>query len=529
MKLQSTFFDILTPEQRETLKRKIQSGEISPDSKEIKDLIKLRYQNDPIGFAMMFCRERFINPETGDLFPSPSFHQDLVDMVDSEDAKGNKFAIAAPRGHAKSTLFTFIYSLHALLFDKAKFILLVSASEDIAKRFLRSLREEFEFNKDIEWLFGPQKTDKWSETEFMISHNRATVIAKGRGAQVRGLQANIGKRPDLIICDDLEDDELVLSETRRHDLESWFTSALIPALDPQVGRLIFVGTVLHMDSLLNRLLDDETYPGFDSRRYRALQPDGTVLWPEYQTKERLEKEKQDYIAAGKLSKFYMEYQNDPTPEEAAKFRPEYFQFFDKLPDPKEITTEIYVDLGGGSANKETADPTAMVVLCLDKDNVFYVNDYVNERFGTNTAKIINKMFELDYRYRPQRFVIENTQATNMIKSALVIEMKKRGKYLNVEYINPTKGNGSDRRGKMSDGKYNRIAALEAPFKFGGIKIRKWMTELQEQLIMFPRGQHDDLIDALAYGYMNMEPQIKIDERYLSQFNDYEPLYPEIGL
>jgi len=520
-------FAFLTPKQKKRLKEKLQSGEIDMNSDEVKDLIKLRYENDPIGFAKQYCPERFKDPRTGELFESPAFHQEMLDIIDDEEVEEKRFALAAPRGHAKSTLLTFIYTMHAMLFEKAKFIVIISASEDIAKRFVRTVRDEFEYNEDIKWLFGDLKTDKWSETEFTIT-NKATLIAKGRGAQLRGLQQH-GKRPDLVICDDLEDDELVLSELRRMDLENWFVSALLPAVDPIVGKVVLVGTVLHMDSLLNRLLNPELYPDFTTRKYQAIQKDGSTLWPERYPPEKLEKEKQNYMTKGKLSKFFMEYQNDPAPDEAAKFRQEYFQYFEDLPPRQEIALEMFVDLGGGGASKENADPTAMVVIGLDNENTFYVHDYVNRRFGTDTNAMINTMFDLARKHQPSKITIENTMATNMIKSALKIEMKKRGMYLNIDYVNPTRGSGGQKRGNMSDGKYMRIAALEAPFKFGGIKIRKWMTELQEQLIMFPRGQHDDLIDALSYGYMHMTPRLKPRDERLARDESYEALYPEIGL
>ena len=96
--------------------------------------------------------------------------------------------------------------------------------------------------------------------------------------------------------------------------------------------------------------------------------------------------------------------------------------------------------------------------------------------------------------------IEKTAATNMIRAALERKLLAKRLHLRIEYVAPTRGS-ADRRGTMSDGKFQRIAAMEAPFKLGVIRIRKWQTKLYEQLLAFPRGKHDDLIDALSYGYM----------------------------
>jgi predicted phage terminase large subunit-like protein len=428
--------------------------------------------------------------------------------------------------HAKSTSMTFFYPLFMALYEKKKFIVIISASEDSAKKFLRRIRSELEANSLIHYVFGPQKTDKWSETELRLQ-NGTTIIAKGRGAQMRGLLSG-HTRPDLAILDDLEDDELVRSQMRRLDLEDWFNGAVLPTLAPKSGTIVYVGTILHEDSLLNRLLNKKLYPDFKSLKYAAIDKDtNEALWPERFSMEDLLRKKEAYIARDKLANFYMEYLNDPIPQESAVFKPEFFQYYDDLPARNQLVTEVFIDLGGGST-KKTADPTAMVVLCLDKHNTIFINDYINDKMGVDTKQIANAMFELYGKYRPSKFTIEKTTATNMIMQALNAEMIRRNTHLNVEYVNPTRGSGSDRRGLMSDGKYQRIAAMQAAFKLGVIKMRPWMTELKEQLQAFPRATHDDLTDALAYGYLFM--QRRIDEMDDDEDDlTYEPLYPELGI
>jgi len=356
------------------------------------------------------------------------------------------------------------------------------------------------------WLFGPQKSAKWSEKEIQLT-NGCRIYAKGRGGQMRGLKER-GTRPDLIICDDLEDSELVRSELRRIDLEDWFNGDVLPTLEPKIGQLIFIGTILHEASLLNRVLDKELYPDFTTHIYRAIIEDDTSsptpypLWPERFSLDDLNKIKESYLVRGQLSTFFMEYMNDPMPSEGATFKQEYFQYFDELPhNPNEpIVKEIFIDLGGGGL-KKTADDTAMLVLATNTvTGDMYVEDYVAEKMGTDTDRMIQHIFTLAKQHSVNRVFIEKTAATNMIRSALERKMAASQRHLRVEYLSATRGS-ADRRGNMSDGKFQRIAAMEAPFKLGVIKIRKWQTKLIEQLLAFPRGQHDDLIDALAYGYM----------------------------
>ena len=535
----------LTSDQKEALRAKIKSGELTANSPEIKQLIVKRFDDQPLLFAQHMLKEHCIDhskPKVTDaegrevpvLFTSPKFHQEVIGLT-----KDHRFlGIAAPRGHAKSTLISFFYILWSAVYEKKKNIIIVSETEGAAISFLRRIKDEFETNQYLMWLFGDLKSAKWSETEARLT-NGVVFHAKGRGAQLRGL-IDGNRRPDLIVLDDIEDDELVRSQTRRLDVETWLNGTVLPTMEPQIGQLIFIGTILHEDSLLNRVLNKELYPDFTTRRYQAIdQKTGEVLWPERFSEKYLLDIKKNYMARGLLAKFYMEYLNDPIPTEDATFKREYFQFFDEIPktmpagvggteQPTDPRCVVYVDLGGGSV-KASADPTAMVAVAITRDNNIYVNDYINDRMGVDTDKIIQSLFDICARNNTRKVVIEKTMATNMLMPAIEARMKKDNVFLNIELINPTRGSG-DRRGNMSDGKYQRIASMEAGFKLGVIKLRGWMTEMQEQLLAFPRAKHDDLVDALAYGFQHLPRRAILRHHEEDELiEDYEPLNSSIGV
>lgn len=536
--------DFLTPEEKESIKQKIDSKEWDSNSPELKKIIIKRFDDDILGFARHILKEHLIDhskaptekDENGNfipvLLPSPTFHRELVDLYETESL----IAVAAPRGHAKSTITSFFYLIHVALYVKKKNIVIVSETEEAAKTFLRRIKDELETNKLILWLFGSQKSDKWSETQARLS-NGVMFHAKGRGAQLRGLIEG-NRRPDLIVLDDIEDEELVRSQTRRLDVETWLNGTVLPTIEPSIGQIIFIGTILHEDSLLARVLNKELYPDFTTRRYQALDPEsGEALWPERFSKKLLNSIKESYLSRGLLAQFYMEYLNDPIPQESAVFKSTYLQHFLEVPqtiqngdqaEPSSPVTIVYVDLGGGSI-KAGADPTAMVALTITRDNNIYVNDYINDRMGVDTDLIISSLINICERNNTKKVVIEKTMATNMLMPALEAKMREKGIYLNIELISPTRGS-SDRRGNMSDGKYQRIAAMEAAFKLGVIRIRPWMKELEEQLLAFPRAKHDDLVDALAYGFQHL-PRRSILKHYNEEdlVDDYVPLNPSIGI
>jgi hypothetical protein len=88
----------------------------------------------------------------------------------------------------------------------------------------------------------------------MQDGHRFSIMAKGAEQQLRGAKW-AAKRPDLIVCDDIEEDECVINKERREKFRKWFFGALLPlrsdTMDSTCG-----GTILHMDSILERLMPE---------------------------------------------------------------------------------------------------------------------------------------------------------------------------------------------------------------------------------------------------------------------------------
>lgn len=253
-------------------------------------------------------------------------------------------AIACPRGHGKSTMLAIGLPLWVALewegmphFKRAPYIVIVSDTADQAKARLADIRDQLEGNSELIARYGhqaPQGSEgqrrrqagrrrQWKQDTLELA-NGVIIRALGQGSKrVRGLVRD-GRRPSLLLVDDLENDEAVDTEEQRNKLRSWFTKALIPVgLEGEVLTLV-LGTILHADALLTRLLSAEHFPTFLKRRYAALvndqgEPDsyGTrPLWPEYWTLHALERRR---AKIGSLA-FAQEYLNIPIDDAAAIFR-----------------------------------------------------------------------------------------------------------------------------------------------------------------------------------------------------------------
>ena len=226
--------------------------------------------------------------EFSKLFPNhiqskvPEFHKEIY----QEQTKLEGYVgIAAPRGFSKSTVTDLVFLLWCALNVKRHFIVLISDSFSQAVMMLESAKEEIESNELIQWLYENPSTSTWANDDIEIEGINATsepvkvkVMAKGAGMKVRGLKY-LSHRPDLILIDDLENDELVRSEDRRRKLKKWITMSVIPALAKD-GCIVAIGTVLHRDSLINNILQKkDEFASWRSRKYQAI-TEGESLWPD---------------------------------------------------------------------------------------------------------------------------------------------------------------------------------------------------------------------------------------------------------
>lgn len=407
---------------------------------------------------------------------TPDFHKEIYSLYENKE---NRIAIAAPRGHAKSTITDLVYLAWEIVRKKRNFILIVSDTYSQAVMFLETLKSEFEANDRLKGFYGELKSDKWSEGEITV--NGIRIKALGAGMKVRGLKY-LEHRPDLIIVDDLENDEMVESQERREKLERWVNGALVPSLDKN-GRIIFIGTILHYGSLLAKLVGIDTYQEFIKRTYRALNNE-KAIWPEHLNGEELAKIKEDYLQKGQGYLFYQEYQNDPVSGENRKFKLEKIKYYtEEQIQSKRLATYITLDRAYSTA--KTADATGIIVLSVDSENYWYVRKA--ERFKGNEKELIDKIFDLKSYYEPVKIGIEQKAFEFTLKPTLQDEMRRRDIFFGIVEL---KDQGRS--------KNLRIEGLLPRFENGTIFLLKNMADLIDELITFPFGVYDDLIDSLSY-------------------------------
>jgi predicted phage terminase large subunit-like protein len=438
---------------------------------------------------------------------SPEFHKECWELCTSEE----KFvAICAPRGHAKSTAVTLGYGLATLLFRQRKFMLLVSDTESQASLFLGTFKQELQDNQELIDLFRIKKNEagqvkfvKDSETDIIVEcedGHRFRIIAKGAEQKLRGLIWN-GSRPDIIMIDDFENDELVMNKERRDKMRRWFNGALLPCRSDS-GIVRVVGTILHADSLLERLMPNpsdkhtvtsdlkqySTKKGmWKAVKYRAHNKDFTeLLWPSKKSSEDFKMLYAEAIKEGTTDVYSQEYLNEPIDEAVA-----FFKKADFLPikeEDRDLNLNYYIAVDLAISQSEKADYSVFVIAGVDENKILHIKDVIRERL--DGRDIVDTLLRLQRLYEPEAIGIEEMQVSKAIGPFLREEMVKTNTYLS--YI-PLKHMGQD--------KVTRAKSIQARMRAHGVKFDKsadWFGIFENELLQFPRGKNDDQADAFSY-------------------------------
>ena len=212
-------------------------------------------------------------------YPTAPFQREIFALTEQENIRN--VIMVAFRGSAKSTIMTLSYPIWAILGQQEKkFIVILGQTQSKAKQYLLNIKRELESNELLRNDLGPfQEVDEWGSLSLVIPKYGAKISTASIDQSIRGLRHG-PDRPDLIICDDVEDLISVKTREGRDKIYNWLTGDVIPAGDNNT-RLIVIGNLLHEDSLLMRLKQNIEEKLFDGifRSYPLIADDDQILWP----------------------------------------------------------------------------------------------------------------------------------------------------------------------------------------------------------------------------------------------------------
>lgn len=409
------------------------------------------------------------------------FHNAAARLV--KNTPNLKAVFEWPRGHAKSTHFDVFIPLW-LIFQPQRLInvmVVVGKSEDSACTLLSDIQAELEYNQRLIADFGEQKNiGMWTDGEF-VTRGEVAFFARGRGQSPRGLRYK-ESRPDYIVIDDLDDDELCRNEARVNDLTAWVKEALFGALDAGRGRFIMVGNLISKTSVLQNIINT---PGVHVSKVCAVDANGEPVWKEKWTKEEAE-------AAARFMGYrawQKEMMHNPI-RDGSIFRAEWIRY-KKLPKLSKYDDLVcYTDpsFKGTKAN----DFKACRLWGRYKGELHLIDCFVRQATVTEMVRWLYNLYEQTRDEAAIRFYMEANFMQDIILDEFQTEGHQRG------YQLPIMG---DRRKKPD--KVQRIEAVSPLWERGLVWYNEALKDTPDmqagidQTLALEHGSraHDDAPDA----------------------------------
>lgn len=463
----------------------------------------------------------YLSPRYDQAQPTPQFHRDCWARYCSDHPA---CSTAAPRNHAKSTALTHDFILANVCFRVEDYIILVGSTEEMAIEHLGDITKELQENEELIRAFHIKGFVTEAKTDIIVEcHDgyQFRIIARGAEQKIRGRKWR-GKRPGLIVFDDIEDDEQVESKDRRRKFRKWFFRACKQALRDN-GRIRGHGTILHEDSLLNRLMRNKSWDSVLYKAHASFDDFSEILWPEKFPEARLRAIRQEFIDDNDSGGYSQEYLNDPFDSDELYLRKEWFlplideetgHDYGKMPHMN------YCGVDFAITKKDNANRSSFTVGGLCPDTTLVIKDQRVARM--DSEEIRDTFFQVHRFHKILCFFVEDGQIWKAVAPMVYAEMRRTGIYLNIQPLTPISDKAARGRG------------LQARMKGGGARFDKdasWYPEYEHELLKFKADAEamlDDQFDSTVHLNNGIEdivetedddfaPEEELEDREVSYF------------
>lgn len=441
-----------------------------------------RLRSDYAAFVDYYFPHWTVNPETGKATPCAQFHIDAANKILKN--RNLKAGFMWHRGAAKSTNMDVFVPMWLMIQEHREInvMVLVGKSEDNAKTLLGDIQAELQYNQRYIADFGEQyNAGSWEEGEF-VTRSEVAFFARGRGQSPRGLRYR-SHRPDYVVIDDLDDDELVESPARVSKLFDWVRSALFGTLDGGRGRFFMVGNLIAKNSVLAKWCEIKTV---HVTRVNIYDRAGRISWA---AKWAHDEVKQLEAVAGYRA-FQKEYMNNPIIE-GAVFKNEWIRWGKRPAWSKFSEIVLYIDPSFRGSTKN--DYKAAKLWGKVGTTLYHLRAFVRQ---CSVAEMVRWCYDLYEWARAQGIAVRWYMEANFMQDTILDEFRREGELRG--YQLPITG---DKRKKPD--KFQRVEAISPLWERGFVIYDESQRDDPDMLagidqtLAFEKGMrgHDDAHDA----------------------------------
>lgn len=482
----------------------------------------------------------FSLPLTGQALFSSRFHRPfspnhykVFDLL-ADKTKQYK-AIAAHRGFGKSSIVDLLLPAHGILFQQRRHIVVIGCSARGAIMQTENLKDKLVNNPKVLDLFGTVEGDSFAKDLWIAKSPTGIdtmVHPRGSGQQVRSSLYG-DWRPDLIIVDDLEDPENVLSDEQRAKQKEWFFSDVLGAIDlgSKEWEIVAIGTIVHEDSLIANLVSEgPEFAEWSSLVLPLCDEDGHTNWREFMTDEQIEAKRKELEAKGLEDVFAREYlclSISPTKRSFARsmFIP-YNEAEEKLWTRRTVETLVLVD--PAKTTKMVSDDSAIVGISFDTaPGILYVRDVVRGKMhpdnepgvGGELGGLYYEAIEMCKRLGARILGIEVTSLHEHITYPMEDAIRRSGVPIQlIDLLAKTK----------KDSKEKRIGSLLPFYRQGLVRHNPACCRtLENQLLWWPKSKKKDVSDALSY-FVSLLDEGEVFVNFAPEGVEPEDIYEELA-
>lgn len=441
--------------------------------------VRTSITKDSFLYFFHFYYAHYVKYETAD------FQKEIIHNL--EKSTTENLYVVAFRGSGKSTMVTTAYPIWAILGkQQKKFCIIFCQTRAQAKQHMMNIRTELEGNDVLKKDLGPfqEESDEWGSFSLVFKKHGARITVASTEQSIRGIRHN-EHRPDLIICDDVEDVQSAKTREGRDKTYHWLRGEVIPAGDRNT-RLIIVGNLLHEDSLLMRIKDEIAQGKAKGifKEYPLLDKNDLCLWPgKYKDTKDIEEEK--LKVASEIS-WQREYLLCIIPSDDQVIYREWIQYYDDLPGTKHMGYRgTYAGVDLAISAKDSADFTTIV------------SAHVYSRREKMRIYILPNPIQQKLNFPAQVDLMKNFKATNMPRSSDTLFVESVAYQEALPQMLELHGITAEAIKPKGD-KRTRLSLTSTAIKSGIIKFpRQGCEDLIEQLVGFGVEKHDDLADAFS--------------------------------